>query len=109
MEVRVLSAALFLLKYFMWLIFVLFFLFNSSPVKSQTQGELFTQYRNDYLFLRDEYQKNYLDFLNKNKETGHEHKIQYARRMVERGGEAPLLGVVDPTGDFVRPGDRGVE
>ena len=65
MEVRVLSAALFLLNYFMWLFFFLFFLFNSSPVKAQTQGELFTQYRNDYLFLRDEYQKNYLDFLNK--------------------------------------------
>ncbi len=55
----------FLLHYFMWLIFVLFFLFNTSPIKAQTQSELFTQYRNDYLFLRDEYQKNYLDFLNK--------------------------------------------
>lgn len=65
MEVRVLSAALFLLNYFMWLFFLLFFFFNLSPVKAQTQDELFTQYRQDYLFLRDEYQKNYLDFLNK--------------------------------------------
>jgi hypothetical protein len=26
-----------------------------------------------------------------------------------RRGEAPPLGEADPTGDFVRPGDRGVE
>lgn len=40
-------------------------MFNTSPIKAQTQSELFTQYRKDYLFLRDEYQKNYLNFLNK--------------------------------------------
>ena len=55
----------FLLHYFMWLFFFLFFFFNISPVKAQNQSELFSQYKNDYLFQRDEYQKNYLDYLNK--------------------------------------------
>ncbi len=55
----------FLLHYFMWLFFILYFLFNLSPVKAQSQAELFTQYKNDYLFQRDEYQNNYLDYLNK--------------------------------------------
>jgi len=49
----------------MWIFFILFFLFNPFPVKAQNQSELFSQYKNDYLFLRDEYQKNYLDYLNK--------------------------------------------
>lgn len=40
-------------------------MFNISPIKAQNQGELFTQYKNDYLYQRDEYQKNYLDYLNK--------------------------------------------
>ncbi|MBU1117354.1 hypothetical protein KKD37_00125 [Patescibacteria group bacterium] len=61
-EVRVLSAAHFLLNYFMWL---LLFLFFAKPVFAQGSPDLYTQYRNDYLYQRDQYQQFYDDYLNK--------------------------------------------
>ena len=62
MEVRVLSAALFLLHLFMWL---LLFLCLVKPALAQDSSDLYTQYRTDYFYQRDLYQKDYLDYLNK--------------------------------------------
>lgn len=47
----------------MW--FLLFFLLFSNPVLAQDSTDLYTQYRTDYFFQRDNYQKDYLDYLNK--------------------------------------------
>jgi len=67
----------------MWLFLLLFFLFNISPIKAQSQSELFTQYKNDYLYLRDEYQKNYLDYLNKKNVYIQYHSITSEKDMFE--------------------------
>jgi hypothetical protein len=48
----------------MILLLFLFFFF-ASPIVAQNTGDLFTQYKTDYLFQKDEYQNNYLDYLNK--------------------------------------------
>jgi len=45
----------------MWL---LLFLFLTKPVFAQDSTDLFTQYRNDYFYQRDLYQKNYFNYLN---------------------------------------------
>ena len=61
-EVRVLSAAHFLLHLFMWLFL---FLFLAKSAFAQNSTELYIQYRTDYLYQRDQYQQNYTDYLNK--------------------------------------------
>ena len=61
-EVQVLLAAQSLLHLIMWLIL---FLFLVKPVFAQDSTDLYTQYRTDYFFQRDLYQKDYLDYLNK--------------------------------------------
>ena len=68
----------------MFLVFLLlFFLFSCSPIRAQTQSDLFTQYRNDYLFQRDEYQKYYLDYLNKKNVYTQYRSITSEQDMVE--------------------------
>ena len=52
----------FLLHSFMWL---LLFLSLVKPVFAQDTPDLYIQYRTDYLYQRDLYQKDYLDYLNK--------------------------------------------
>lgn len=42
----------------------LLFLFLAKPVLAQDSTDLFTQYRNDYFYQRDLYQKNYYLYLN---------------------------------------------
>jgi hypothetical protein len=51
-----------LLHLFMWLVL---FLFLIKPVFAQESTDLYTQYRTDYLYQRDQYQQNYSDYLNK--------------------------------------------
>jgi hypothetical protein len=51
-----------LLHLFMWLVL---FLFLVKPVFAQSPTDLYTQYRTDYLYQRDQYQQNYTDYLNK--------------------------------------------
>jgi len=46
-------------------LFFLLLLFIVSPVQAQDQVDLYSQYKSDYLFLQNEYQRNYLDYLNK--------------------------------------------
>lgn len=46
----------------MWLLFFLFFV---KPIHAQEQADLYSQYRTDYLYQQSQYQKNYLDYLNK--------------------------------------------
>ncbi|MBP6989580.1 hypothetical protein KBB48_02300 [Candidatus Shapirobacteria bacterium] len=46
----------------MWLLFFLFFV---HPIHAQEQTDLYSQYRTDYLYQQSQYQKNYLDYLNK--------------------------------------------
>lgn len=43
----------------------LLFLFLVKPVLAQNSTDLYTQYRTDYLYQRDQYQQNYTDYLNK--------------------------------------------
>lgn len=43
----------------------LLFLYLVKPVFAQDSPNLYTQYRTDYFFQRDNYQKDYLDYLNK--------------------------------------------
>ena len=61
-EVRVLSAALFLLHYFMWF---LLFLLLPTQVLAQDSNDLLDKYRTDYFYQRDIYQQNYQQYLNK--------------------------------------------
>ncbi|MFA6007673.1 MAG: hypothetical protein WC784_03475 [Candidatus Shapirobacteria bacterium] len=46
----------------MWL---LLFLFLARPIFAQKFTDLYTQYRTDYLYQRDQYQQNYSNYLNK--------------------------------------------
>jgi len=48
----------------LFMFFLLFFLLI-TPVLAQDSPNLYTQYRTDYFFQRDQYQQNYQDYLNK--------------------------------------------
>lgn len=58
---------------------LLLFLCLVTPVFAQDSSNLYTQYRTDYLYQRDLYQKDYLDYLNK-KDT----YTQYASLAAEK-------------------------
>lgn len=45
--------------------FFLFLILLTKPVFAQNSPDLYTQYRTDYFYQRDLYQKDYLDYLNK--------------------------------------------
>ncbi len=65
----------FLLHLSMWW---LLFLCLAKPVFAQSNADLYTQYRTDYFYERDNYQRDYLDYQNK-KDTYNQYKTVTAQ------------------------------